>query len=63
MDYSQILASQNISTAPKFRNEDEYYEVMGQNVLTQARMEFRTLKERMMRSKPRASWCNGWTQK
>ena len=53
MDYSQILASQKIGTVARFRNEDEYYETMGQNVVTQAHLAYRTLKERMKRSQQR----------
>lgn len=52
MDYSQILASQKIGNVPRFRNEDDYYETMGQNVLTEVSMACRTLKQRILHSRP-----------
>ena len=52
MDYSQILASQKIGSVPRFSNEDDYYETMGENVLTNASVAYRTLKQRVQHSRP-----------
>lgn len=45
MDYSQIVASQIISADTSFRNENEFYEVMGQKGFPRLREAYRTIRE------------------